>query len=105
MRKLVCGVGINDADYRVRVQKELPKSSSGKRNRETVFMCPFYKVWENMINRCYNPRHLVKRPTYIDCTVCEEWKIFSNFKAWMETQNYIDRQLDKDLIVKGNKVY
>lgn len=30
---------------------------------------------------------------------------FSNFKAWMETQDWKDKQLDKDLLVKNNKIY
>lgn len=34
-----------------------------------------------------------------------EWKTFSAFKAWMETQNWEGKQLDKDLLLHGNKVY
>lgn len=28
-----------------------------------------YNKWRQMINRCGDPKH----PTYIDCTICDEW--------------------------------
>ena len=58
-----------------------------------------------MITRCYCKKYLDKKPTYKGCTVCDEWLIFSNFKAWMEKQDWIGKELDKDLLVDGNKVY
>ena len=58
-----------------------------------------------MLTRCYNEKHLVKNPSYKDCVVCEEWKRFSNFKAWMEIQDWEGKQLDKDLLIRGNKLY
>jgi hypothetical protein len=30
---------------------------------------------------------------------------FSNFKSWMETQDWEGKELDKDLLMEGNKVY
>ncbi|MNQ56358.1 hypothetical protein D3C85_704790 [compost metagenome] len=33
--------------------------------------------------------------------VCEEWHLFSNFKAWMEQQDWEGKELDKDLIGDG----
>lgn len=45
------------------------------------------------------------RPTYIGCQVCDEWKVFSNFKAWMEQQDWEGKELDKDLLFSGNKTY
>lgn len=45
------------------------------------------------------------KPTYEGCTVCDEWLYFSNFKKWFD-ENYIEGfQLDKDIIIRGNKVY
>ena len=94
MRKLICGVGVNDADYVVR------PTVNGKRD-----MCHFYQTWDNMITRCYSAKEHARSRTYIGCSVCEEWLTFSNFKAWMEKQDYYAKHLDKDLLFVGNKVY
>lgn len=64
-----------------------------------------YTLWKDMLARCYNPNVLKRYPTYIGCTVCKEWLLFSNFKKWFD-ENYIEGyDLDKDIIIKGNKVY
>ena len=58
-----------------------------------------------MLWRCYDPKFHLKEPSYIGCTVCDDWLLFSNFKEWFD-KNYIEwYQLDKDILVKGNKVY
>ena len=44
-------------------------------------------------------------PSYIGCSVSEDWLIFTNFKNWMIQQDWTGKQLDKDLLVKGNKQY
>lgn len=92
--KFVYGVGINDADYFVQPRV------NGK-----VLWCPYYRRWLNMLKRCYSAKEHEKRPTYIGCTVCAEWIYFSKFKAWMITQDWEDNQLDKDILIAGNKVY
>lgn len=62
-------------------------------------------VWRSMLSRCYDSKYHVKEPSYIGCTVCDEWLRFSNFLKWFE-DNYVEGyQLDKDIIHKGNKVY
>lgn len=101
--KLVHGVGINDADYVV--QKFETIIENGKRNRKLIWICPFYQAWINMLNRCYSIKFQDKRPTYRGCSVSEEWLTFSVFKNWMEKQDWQDKQLDKDLLFDGNKVY
>lgn len=58
-----------------------------------------------MLIRCYSERENSRHPTYIKCAVCEDWLKFSKFKAWMETQDWEGKQLDKDLRVVDNKVY
>jgi hypothetical protein len=64
-----------------------------------------YKKWVSMLERCYSQKFKNKKPTYKNCTACDEWLIFSNFKQWFEN-NYIDGyELDKDILVLGNKVY
>lgn len=64
-----------------------------------------YYRWSNMIKRCYSLTIHKKYTTYIGCTVCEEWKLYSNFKLWFD-KNYIDGyELDKDILIDGNKIY
>ncbi len=91
----VLGIGTNDADYSVVVH-----GMAG----ETTHVCPFYSKWRHMLNRCYNPKEHEKRPSYKGCIVCEEWFLFSNFKSWMEQQDWEGKQLDKDLC-GGSGVY
>lgn len=103
-KKLVFGVGINDADYAIKKYEELPRIN-GKQNQKVIWECPYYIKWMSMLKRCYSENYKDKRPTYKDCYVCEEWLTFSNFKKWMETQDWEDKQLDKDLLVYQNKAY
>jgi len=68
-----------------------------------------YSTWANMLQRCYSKTYHAKKPTYIECYVTEEWLNFQNFAEWFE-KNYnpeiMERwSLDKDILVKGNKVY
>lgn len=104
MKKLVCGIGINDADYTVE-PKETTGSVGGKLKRRRVWSCPFYRVWVNMIIRCYSEKALEKNATYRGCSVSAAWLTFSNFKSWMEQQDYEGKQLDKDLLFPSNKIY
>lgn len=92
--KLVYGVGVNDADYAV------CRKVNGK-----LVRCLFYESWTGMLERCYSEKYQARKPTYIGCSVCDEWLTFSNFKLWMEKQDWHGKQLDKDLLVEGNKVY
>jgi hypothetical protein len=95
-RKRVHGVGINDADYLVRRRI----TYTGK-----YVTCPFYRVWHRMLERCFSAKFQDRCPTYKGCTVCDEWLLFSNFKAWMESQDWQEKEIDKDIIKKGNKLY
>lgn len=64
-----------------------------------------YNRWRHMLMRCYNKVYHKRQPTYKDCEVVEEWHNFQNFAKWFE-ENYVEGwDIDKDLIVKGNKVY
>ena len=92
--KLVYGVGVSDAGY------VLQNIIDGKH-----FMCPFYSAWSGMLRRCYSPETHQKRPTYIGCSACDEWKLFSCFKAWMQKQDWEGKHLDKDILFEGNKIY
>lgn len=90
-RRLVFGVGVNDSSKAI--------SKHNIRNDKD------YYLWHGMIQRCYDDYTQKIYPTYNGCTVCDEWLYFSNFKKWFD-ENYIEGyQLDKDILVKGNKVY
>ncbi len=62
-----------------------------------------YTVWKDMNVRCYQKRDIYE--TYKDCEVCEEWLNYQNFAKWFE-DNYIEGWcLDKDILIKDNKLY
>jgi len=93
MTKLIYGVGFNDGTY--------PTVVRGKSNT-------FYTLWKNLLCRCYDSRTQEKNPTYVGCTVSENFKSFSFFYEWTQQQisfNQEGFQLDKDVLVKGNKLY
>lgn len=97
--RLVYGLGINDADYPTKKYEMI----NGK--WKIVWRCPYHLKWEGLLYRCYSKKFQEKRPTYKGCSVCEEWLTFSNFKKWMEQQEWEGRALDKDFLVEGNKIY
>ena len=93
-KKPVFGYGINNADY------EVQPRVNGKQ-----IMCPYYRTWVHMLERCYSPKYHLTRPTYKDCEVCEDWCYFMEFRKWMIQQKWKGMALDKDIIQPGNKIY
>ena len=93
--KTLCGIGyFGEGKHKARVNHKVTKK---------------YNSWSNMINRCYNPYVLNKRPTYIDCYVESDLHCFQNFGDWFD-ENYYEvpnekMHLDKDILCKGNKIY
>lgn len=76
-----------------------------KNRNEKISKNKAYITWHNMLKRCYCEESLKKHPTYYGCSVCDEWKCFANFEEWFD-ENYIEGYcLDKDILVKGNKIY
>lgn len=64
-----------------------------------------YAAWNHMLERCYDPKFLSKKPSYIGCSVCEEWLFFPTFQKWFD-DNYVEGwYLDKEILVTGNKIY
>lgn len=62
-------------------------------------------VWYKMLERCYFEKSQIRNSSYIGCSVDEKWHNFQNFAEWYE-KNYIQGfDLDKDILIKGNKVY
>ena len=103
MKRLVYDIAFNDSTEPVeKYTNELQSDGSLKKKR--VWSCPFYRRWLSMIKRCYSPAYHQEKPTYRDVTCCEEWLVFSNFKRWMEQQDWEDKELDKDILGDG-KLY
>lgn len=64
-----------------------------------------YVVYCDMVRRCYSGNKQITSLSYDYCSVCEEWKSFREFKNWFDA-NYIEGfELDKDILVEGNKIY
>lgn len=67
-------------------------------------------IWRGVLRRCYFEDTWENRPNYEGCSVSDEWKSLKSFKSFLKGQ--IDLgfykkgyQLDKDLLVHGNKLY
>ena len=89
----VFGVGITGTKY--------PPSEGGRNTK-------WYALWCHMLERCYSDIYKKKRPTYEGCEVSENFKYYEYFYEWCQSQvgfGNLDWHLDKDLLVKGNKVY
>ena len=89
----VYGVGILGTKY--------PSKVSGVTTKE-------YVPWCSMLKRCYSDSYKKKNPTYKDCEVSENFKSYEYFYEWCHKQVGFGNdgwQLDKDLLIKSNKVY
>ena len=67
-----------------------------------------YKLWSRMLQRCYDVKLQEKYTTYVGCSVSENFKYYQHFKKWCHKQIGFNKngfELDKDLLVKGNKEY
>ncbi len=93
-KKLLFGVGVKDEHLITTVFVE------GKSK-----MCPYYQRWYDMLRRCYSETYQKNHPSYKDVTCCDEWLTFSNFKSWMEQQDWENKTLDKDLLDPSNNMY
>lgn len=99
MRGVLYGVAINDSKTPVRETVQV----NGK--TVEVWGCPFYKVWVQMLVRCYSQSYKKKYKYDYSPTVCSEWLNFSVFREWMQLQDWSGKQLDKDILIPGNKHY
>ena len=67
-----------------------------------------YQLWVDMLKRCYSEKRHLSSPTYKECEVSENFKSYEYFYEWCNEQIGFDNEgwhLDKDLLIKGNKVY
>ena len=91
----VCGVGFNDVAFQNRI---------GERQ---IWQ---YRLWVNLLSRCFCDKFKAKHPAYQDVTCCDEWLSFATFLEWLNKEvGYSGRpngsDLDKDIVIKGNKAY
>ena len=89
----VCGVGILGTKYPTKINGVITKE---------------YELWKSMLRRCYSDSFKNKRLTYEGCEVSDNFKNYEYFYEWCHKQIGFSNQdwhLDKDLLVKGNKVY
>ena len=89
----VYGVGIIGAKYSPKI--------NGVQTKE-------YVLWKNMLRRCYSDSFKKQRPTYEGCKVSDNFLHYEYFYEWCHKQIGFTNKgfdLDKDLLVKGNKVY
>ena len=93
----VYGIGITGTKY--------PTTINGVKTKE-------YDLWNSMLKRCYSNAYKKQRPTYEGCEASENFKSYEYFYEWCNEQigfnndgNGNPFQLDKDLLIKGNKVY
>ena len=89
----VCGIGVSGTKYPIKVNGVITKE---------------YVLWNNMLQRCYSEVYKKKKPTYEGCEVSDNFKRYEYFYEWCHKQVWFGNQgwhLDKDLLIKGNKVY
>jgi len=92
-RSLVFGVGVNDWVGNIWV--------GGKVIWE-------YQLWMGMLQRCFCEKCKQKYPTYEGVTCSKEWLSMTKFiedVSQMRGYGFDGWQLDKDILVKGNKLY
>ena len=90
MTKLIYGWGIND------VYCNVYKTETSDGKRKNVWQCPYYRDWCSLLSRVFSKK---TGTTYKNVLICDEWKLFSNFKKWVDSQpnrNWENCQIDKD---------
>ena len=79
------------------------------KTKENGKLTRVYDTWHSMLERCYSDKLHEKYPTYIGCEADEDWLCFQNYGKWFDNNYYeIEDErmhLDKDILVKHNKIY
>lgn len=69
---------------------------------------PSYVLWKDLLKRCYSSEYQATHLSYRGCTATENFHCYANFEKWCNAQigfNVEGFRLDKDILVKWNKVY
>ena len=67
-----------------------------------------YSLWRGMMKRSESFEYKTAKPTYKDCSMSENFKDFNYFHDWcLQQRGYglANFELDKDILIKGNKHY
>lgn len=95
--KSILGIGIVGNKYKINNNKKHTKE---------------YTAWFSMLSRCFDEKYKKRRKTYENVTCCKEWLLFENFYEWLHNQSNFNEWLngdkwavDKDILIKGNKIY
>jgi len=103
--KFLDGGAVDDTDYS-KYTYEVKIKPDGVRKKVLAWSCPYYKVWKSIVYRTLSEKFKLKIGTYKNVGICDEWKYFSNFKSWMETQDWLDMEIDKDFFSPNDgKIY
>lgn len=65
-------------------------------------------IWRSVLQRCYDPKFLQRHPTYVENYVNPYFHNFQNFAEWCNDSIGFNNEgwnLDKDIILRGNKEY
>jgi len=63
------------------------------------------KTFSSMLERCHSEKYQIEKPSYIGCSINNEWHNFQNFAEWYYKNYKKNWKIDKDILVKGNKIY
>jgi len=64
-----------------------------------------YSAWCGIMERCYNKNFQEIHPSYVGCYVKETWHCFMVFAEWYIENSILNWDLDKDILVVGNREY
>lgn len=92
-KKPIYSIGKNDLEFATRLR--VP----------TNMIYKPYQTWLDILTRVYTKEYIMKHPTYVGCSISSDWIYLSNFLEFF-ISNYKDGYvLDKDILIRGNKLY
>lgn len=94
--KKIYGFGVNDLDENV---------------FEDCVNSKIYRLWSNMLQRCFSDKYKTKNKSYKDVRCCDEWFSLKRFKEDIVSFENFNKfledgwNLDKDILSKDCKIY
>jgi hypothetical protein len=94
-KSTVCGVGVVDVVFQPSIRGKV------------IWQ---YELWKGVLRRCCSEKLKANRPHYREASICTDWLSFATFFEWVNLEvgykgKPVGMELDKDILVKGNKVY